>query len=116
MSEVKGLKETKEVLDFAIGAVTAVNNITADKKIDFSDLAHVMALLPIAGPALDGVKEIPAELMDLTSQEGVEMVAYVAAKLSLENSHAKDIALAAMKAAVATFELIKAVKAPVVVA
>lgn len=106
-----GIKELKEALKLAIEGVKAGIKVAEDKKVDLADLPHVMGLLMFVGPGLEGIDKIPAELMDLNGEEGAEVVAYVAAELSIDDVKAKAIAVAAVKAAVHNYELYKAIKA-----
>lgn len=109
-TELKGIKEVKEAIDFGIAITHACIAIAADKKVDFQDAAQIVALMPAVGPGLDGIGEIPAELADLSAPEAAEIVAHVAAKLTIDNEKAKVVAVAAVKAALANYELFKAIK------
>ena len=114
MPEVKDTKETKEVLDLVLTVAQVVQQAAADKKVDLADIGLLLQLVPVAGPALEGVKEIPAELADLSDAEGVDLVAHVAAKLAINDEHAKAIILASLKASVALWGVVQAIKTPVV--
>lgn len=83
------IKETKEMLDLAIGGVNAGFAIGADGKVDFADLGHVMALVPLAGPAFENKEQIPLEMGDLDTAEAAELIAHVGAKLAVTDAKAK---------------------------
>jgi hypothetical protein len=84
-----GVKETKEVLDLALGAVKAGTAIAADKKVDLNDLSHVLALLPVVQPAFDKIDQVPKELSDLDASEAADLVAHVSANLQVTDEKAK---------------------------
>jgi hypothetical protein len=106
-----GIQETKELLKLVIGAGNAASKIAADGKVDVADLPYLMALFPLVGPGLEKIDQVPAELKDLDSAEGAELITQMATELMLDNVKTKEIVMAAMKTAMAMYELIKAVKA-----
>jgi hypothetical protein len=112
MSEKKGVKELKEMIDLALAGVDVGIKASADGKVDVQDLSLLLSLIPLAGPAIDGVGEIPAELSDLSADEAAEVVAHIMAKLSLGNGKAIRVAEKALKAALAVYMLVQEVKAP----
>jgi len=81
MSEKKGLKETKEVLDLGFALGGAVKQGLADGKLGLEDMGLLVALIPSLGPAFDGIGDVPAELKDLDSDEAKELLEYAGAKL-----------------------------------
>lgn len=76
-----GIKETKEVLDMGIAAVAAYRGAMADGRIDLNDLAHLIPLAGVVGPAIEGIEKVPAELQDLTKEEHEELKAHLDGKL-----------------------------------
>lgn len=111
MTEIKGTKELKELLDLALAGVEVGVKISADKKVDITDLGHLLILVPKVEPAFAGVGEVPSELADLSTEEAAEVVTHVMAKLMIEDAKAKLVVEKALKALVANYELVKAVKA-----
>lgn len=107
-----GIKETKEVLDLALSSLKAYQAAQADGKIDLMDLGQLMMLLPKVGPAVAGANLVGAELMDLDSVEGAELVAYVAAGYGLGSEKAKKVVVAAFGVAVKAAELASVLAAP----
>lgn len=80
MSEVKpvlSLKETKELLKFAIDFGFACDDALADDKFTFSDFTYFFSLLGEIVPAIQGMKGIPAELEDMTALEMDELVDFI---------------------------------------
>ena len=81
MSEVVkvGIKESKEMLVFLfmLGKVMkeAKEN---DGKIDYMDAMLLMKLMPLMGPAFEGVSEIMEEIKDIDAAEADELIKYLA--------------------------------------
>lgn len=84
-----GVKETKEALDLALGAVKAAQAINADAKVDLNDLQHLLPLLPMIQPAFDKIDLVPKELGELTAEESAEIVGHIAAGLNVTGAKAK---------------------------
>jgi hypothetical protein len=110
MSESKGVKDLTDVIDLALAAVNVVQSAKKDGHIGVEDLGLVLQLIPLAGPALDGVGQIPAELKDLSAEEAAQVVAHLGAKLGIEDSKAMHIAEAALKVAASGYSLVKAIQ------
>jgi hypothetical protein len=106
-----GIKETKEAVDLVLAVAKIVVEATKDGKVDAQDLGLLIALIPVVQPAVEGANQIAAELKDLEVAEATELAAHVAAKLALPTEKAQAVAQAALKAAVAVFALVKAIKA-----
>jgi hypothetical protein len=115
MSEQKGIKELKEMVDFGIDVVNLGLDVAKDKKVDVMDLGKFVSSLPSliasGSAAFSGSEEISLELKDLSAEESQEIIAHVMQKLSIEESKAKSIAEKALKAAYANYALIKEIKA-----
>lgn len=80
MSEVKSIKETKELFA-GLGLVAKeVKGALADGKLDLSDLKFVLDLgkeHQVLVDAVQGVGEVPAELKDLDKEELLEIIMLV---------------------------------------
>lgn len=80
MSEVKSIKETKELFA-GLGLVAKeVKGVFADGVVDMSDLKYVLDLgkqHQVLVDAVQGVKEVPAELKDLDKEELLEIIMLV---------------------------------------
>ena len=111
MTEKKSAKELTDLVDLLLGLVSVGLQAEQDGKIDFQDLALLMQIVPLFAPAFDGVKEIPAELADLSLEEGEILVAHVMATLVISDVHAKAVIEKALKTAVAVYDLVKALQA-----
>lgn len=104
-----GIKDTDEVVTLIILAAKGAIESAADGKFDASDLPKLMPALLAAGPAIEGIQNVPAELWDLDSEEGVKIVGRIAGELTLSNEHAKKILVAGLQAAVANYGLVKVI-------
>jgi len=109
MNEKKGVKELLDVVDCGIALVNCGLLVSKDKKISLDDLPHVLAVVPKLVPAIEGVKEIPAELKDIDSAEAAQVVAHVASTLAVESEKAKAVIGASLKSVIAVKELVEAV-------
>jgi hypothetical protein len=97
MGDLHGIKETKEAVLGAVALANACVAIAADKKLGLDDLSHLMMALPKVIAGLDGIDKLPAEVMDLSSAEGAELVAAVASELALGDEKSKDVVLASLE-------------------
>lgn len=106
--EAKGIKETKEALTLVCKAIAVGKEANADGKIGISDLPLLVKLYPAALAAFAGGDQIPAELKDLDSAEGAEIVAHVMAELTLDNAKARAVVQAGLKVLASGYELVQA--------
>lgn len=75
--EVVGIKESKELLVGVSNVIEALAEIYEDKKINFDDVDSIIKLgmkMDEMIAAFTGLKEVPAELKDLSKEELVELV------------------------------------------
>lgn len=81
----KTIKETKELFKGLALVVKAGKKVAADGKVDFSDIAHVVELAKSSSvivEAVKDVKEVPAELKDLSKEELLELIGLVYAEIA----------------------------------
>lgn len=104
------MKDLKELLNLILDGVAAGIKATSDGKIAIEDAALLLTLIPDLVPAVEGIGNIPAEVASMTEEDAANVVAFVSAKLSLNDDHAKKIVDASLKAAVAAYSLVKAIK------
>lgn len=85
MPEVKSIKETKELFK-GLGLIVKTGKaVAADGKVDFSDLAHAVELAKnsaVIVEAVKDVKEVPAEIKDLSKEELLELIGLVYAEIA----------------------------------
>lgn len=73
-----GIKETKEVVIFLAKLGIAVGESIHSKKLSFTDFAIAAKEIPAA---LNDITKVPAEVKDLDSQEGKELLEVVVREL-----------------------------------
>lgn len=72
----KGIKEISEVIDGLVELIVAGKAVMADGKVSIADAAVLMALAKkhqVILAAVQGVKEIPAEVKDISIEELAEI-------------------------------------------
>lgn len=75
--EKKGIKEMMEVIAAVEVLAVAVKKVMKDGKVDLSDAAVLVELgaqFPAFAAAVEGIKEIPAEVKEIDAQEALEIV------------------------------------------
>jgi hypothetical protein len=80
-----GIKETKELVGFALLTAKAVVNSLADGKIGFEDAWRMIEVLQKAQPAFEGVAAIPTELGDLDNVEVDDLKKYILSEFDIPN-------------------------------
>lgn len=111
--EKMGVKELTEVVDLALGLADLGIGVAKDKKVDVKDLGLLLSKAPglirDAVSAAEGIDKVPAELSDLSAEEASQLAAHVVVRLSVDDAKAKLIVEKALHAAVASYELGKAI-------
>lgn len=82
---VMGLKETKEVVDFAIALGHGVEGALEDKQITIADVALFFPAFIKLVPAIEGADQIALEFKLANQEEIDELKAYVNGKLDLKD-------------------------------
>lgn len=84
----KGIKETKEVVDAAVAiALVVIKHAKDGFQVGKDSAAIVGELLSnddvkaVIAKAVDGIKEVPAEIKDISGEEGVELAVHAALKV-----------------------------------
>lgn len=107
MSDVKN---TKEVLKLIISGYKVYKGASADGKIDFSDLAQLMLLVPNLQPAFDDIDEVPKEVKDLDAAEAQELATYIVTELGVVEGKTAEIINASLGLLVSGYKLYAAIK------
>lgn len=112
MEETKvGIKETKEVCDLVVDIAKVILEAKKnDGKFSIEDIGLLLKLIPSLSPAFADMNKIPAELKDLSAEEGIELISHVATRLGLEEGKAKNIVEASLKTLVSVYALVVAIK------
>ena len=66
---MSGLKELLEVVDAVEKAVDTYVEVMEDGKVDLADVRQLPDLLVAVRTAVDGIKEVPGEVVDATPEE-----------------------------------------------
>lgn len=110
MSETATIKETKELLKFVIEMGEAFDKAYADKKIEISEMALLIAPLMQVGPAFEGLDKIGAELKDLSEAEAAELTAFVKEELDLQSDKVEEIIETALEVGVKLYGFVQLFK------
>ena len=76
-----GIKETKEVFDFAFDFAEAGDKALEDGRLTLGDIPDSLKPLRSILPAINGIKMVVDELLDLDAQERIELENHASAKL-----------------------------------
>lgn len=87
-----GIKETGELQDFLATIINLADTTSADGKIDTFELISFVQVIPQVRPAIEGLKEIPKELGDLSEAERVALALRAAERLKLRNANTERLA------------------------
>lgn len=72
-----GIKETKEVLAFAMSLHMMYDQAKADGKIDMNDVGLIILPVTKLIPAIDNIKAVSEEIKDLDAAEKAELDAWI---------------------------------------
>jgi hypothetical protein len=100
-----GIKEITEALDLALQVVESAPKIYADEKISMSDWSEIWNIFQKAGPAAEGMKEIPSELKDLSAEEMAILIARVELGYSTGTEKSKKIVVKTLTALKELYEV-----------
>lgn len=104
-----GIKETKEVVGFALDLGSRIKDALDDGRIDLGEALAIGFSIP--GPlakAIGGIAQVPAEIADLDDSEIVELSEMAAEKFGL-NADVEKLIAAALRWVVSTIELVGAI-------
>ena len=79
-----GIQETKDVLSFVATLANQLSASLSDGTFDPADVVNFIPVLQKVIPAFDDINLVDDELLDLTSEEKDELVAFFQAELDLE--------------------------------
>jgi hypothetical protein len=85
-----GYKETKDVLMLIIGLGHAYEQMKADGKINLADLVHLLPIMFLVGPAIEGFDNVQLELKMANKEEGEELKAWVNDQLDLQDKTVEE--------------------------
>lgn len=106
------IKDTKELVTLVAVLAKAFKDAQADGRIDATDIAVLIQVIPSLTPALENITNIPAELKDLDAAEVQELADAVKVVVGeLGDAKYAEVAERAVKAGLAIFEIVKILKA-----
>lgn len=105
-----GIDAAKKVEEFLLDVGSAVVKSLEDGKFDLGDVFNFVEPLMLLEPALAVVKDVPAELADLSLEEGLELISLVASKFPQLGAQKVKVLEASLKLVIAGVELYHAVK------
>ena len=103
------MKETKEALELVLRGAEAVEKAMKDGKINFMDFPTFVPVFSLLGDAIEGIKEIPAELAGLDEENKKELYALIET-LKLSDEKADEIAEEGLKVLLSVLKLVKLIK------
>ena len=69
MAEAKGIKETKEVMEFIFSFVDAIGKAKADDKFSWTDARYFIDPVKKLFEAVDNIEEVIPEITDIDDEE-----------------------------------------------
>ncbi len=102
------IKDTEEMMVLGLQLGMVGKQAMDDGDLTAADLGLVLQLLPYVGPAFDGMKNIPAELQDMDSDEAGRLMAKASEFMPriTDNAHKARIVMKSIKVALAIGELV----------
>ena len=87
MAEVKGIKETKDVMEFIFSFVDAIGKAKADDKFTWTDARYFIDPVKKLFEAVDNIEDVIPEITDIDDEEYDELVAYCQGKMGLHEDN-----------------------------
>ncbi len=98
MAEAKGIKETKEVMEFIFSFVDAIGKAKADDKFSWTDARYFIDPVKKLFEAVDNIEEVIPEIVDIDDKEYDELVAYVREKWDYDEENLEWVVDTAIEA------------------
>lgn len=86
-----GIQETNDLLTFVGSFASTSAAVLEDGKVSLFELALFFESATLVKPAIDGIKQVPAELADLTDEEKKVLVENFATRFDLPNDRAEAL-------------------------
>jgi len=104
------LKESVEVIDFAVALGQSVEKAKLDGKIDVTDIAYFMDPLMKLVPAVENIKAVKEEMLNASAEAKQELVAHFKAKLDIADDKLEMVIEESFALAIAVSNLVAAIK------
>lgn len=112
MTEAKSIKNLKEAVALVLAGAKVVGAARADGAINVADAGLLLNLIPVMGPAIEDIGQVPAELADLSAEEAAELCTFIMASQAVESEKAKALIQGAFRVLAGAVQIIGAFKAP----
>jgi hypothetical protein len=109
MSEEKGIKEVKEVVEF-IAVLASAADLASKDGLGLEDIGLFMPVMALAPAAFTGLDEAKLEAGNLSQQELVELKVALAEKLDLADDKLEGLIEKALGLAVSVYGFIQEVR------
>lgn len=103
--EKLGIKETKDLVRFGLSLGKGIQEAMEDGKIDLLDAMKFLPVLKDLKPAIEGAKEIPAELKDMDDEERAELLDFFQKEFDLEDDELELKVEAGLQVALSLLQL-----------
>lgn len=110
------MKETKEVIKFAIELGEALEAALADKKFEIAELALLMGPLMQVGPAFEGIDLVGDEIKIADAAALADLVAFAKDELDLVADNTEEVIEKALDLGLQIYSFVKLFKKEEVVA
>lgn len=105
--DLYGIKETKDVFDFGFDLSSAINESLEDGKINLLDAPNFFKVVGSGVSAINGIKNVKRELLNLTSNERRELEEHAINRLgvTVTNEELLDILAESINIGLSAFVL-----------
>lgn len=104
------IQQTRELMSFLADLANLIDASLEDGRVTYFELLGFMGLIPGIRPAIEGIKQVPAELADLSEEERFVLVETVRQRLRLRNPITTELAQKAINLALHFTEFIAEVR------
>jgi hypothetical protein len=91
MSEQKGIEHLKAAVKFLLKLGNAAGASLEDGKITFSDVAHLIGVVPTILPAVSSLSSIKGEVLDLSDAEKADLKVFIQSEFDLPQDNIEAI-------------------------
>jgi len=98
MAETRGIEETKDILDFMFSFVEAVGKAKSDGEMSWSDARYFIDPVKKFFKAINNIKKVIPEIVNMDEKEYDELVAYVREKWDYDEENLEWVVDTAIEA------------------
>jgi hypothetical protein len=100
------IKETKEIITFALELGNAFGKAFEDKELTWTDATYFMYAIKEAPAAFLGINEIPSELKEFTAEEQDELKAHIIERFDIPQDNIEEYIEKGLTAALEIYRLV----------